>query len=453
LGLALGEGDSDSVAMDDAMPKLPRYVFRRANGSYRYKRNVPKELRPYILKDTLYRQLAGSYQEALANFPRVHREIEQLFEVERMRHPSERAEALIAANLGTVWADAAKAGQVGQEPDMLPLDEYMELADDLADSSLPKEVIERVRFANIAAPAMTLERAFFIYMSDKARSQSQREQKALAQRVDRLRRDVNACFGVNYWRYVALDKIRRRDATALRDYLMERVSGSSTQRMLNVVRAAVNHVIREEELDCKNPFASIAVPLGGGSKEDRLPLTEADMNVLLACYQSNPEAYALFVTLADTGARLAEIVGLERQDVDEEKQCLHIRPNGHRGLKTRNSSRTVPLSPRALKAMAPFLARVEQGDAPIFPRYAQERGNDRASAMLMKRLRGQISDKKKTIHSLRHRMKDRLRNTDCPEALSLAILGHSQNTIADNYGSGYALEKMRGALIRVWEGS
>ena len=146
-------------------------------------------------------------------------------------------------------------------------------------------------------------------------------------------------------------------------------------------------------------------------------------------------------------------MGLERQDVDEDQGCLHIRPNGHRGLKTRNSSRTLPLSPRALKAMTPFLARVEEGDAPIFPRYAQERGNDRASAMLMKRLRGQITDKKKTIHSLRHRMKDRLRNTDCPESLSLAILGHSQNTIADNYGSGYALEKMRDALIRVWDGS
>ena len=26
------------------MPKLPAYVFRRSNGSYRYKRNVPKKL-------------------------------------------------------------------------------------------------------------------------------------------------------------------------------------------------------------------------------------------------------------------------------------------------------------------------------------------------------------------------------------------------------------------------
>ena len=47
------------------------------------------------------------------------------------------------------------------------------------------------------------------------------------------------------------------------------------------------------------------------------------------------------------------------------------------------------------------------------------------------------------MHSLRHRMKDGLRNTGCPEAVSLVILGHGSKTVASNYGSGYALEVMR----------
>ena len=67
----MGEADSDSVAMDDAMPKLPRYVFRRANGSFRYKRNVPKELREIFGKDTLYRQLGNTVAEALKEYPYV----------------------------------------------------------------------------------------------------------------------------------------------------------------------------------------------------------------------------------------------------------------------------------------------------------------------------------------------------------------------------------------------
>ena len=49
-------------------------------------------------------------------------------------------------------------------------------------------------------------------------------------------------------------------------------------------------------------------------------------------------------------------------------------------------------------------------------------------------------------------MKDKTRNTNCPEAISQAILGHDTNTVAANYGSGYALEVIREALVKVWEG-
>ena len=70
--------------------------------------------------------------------------------------------------------------------------------------------------------------------------------------------------------------------------------------------------------------------------------------------------------------------------------------------------------------------------------------------MLMKRLRTVITDKKLTMHSLRHRMKDKLRNTGCPEAISMAILGHGTNTVAANYGSGYALDVMREHMEKVW---
>ena len=60
------------------MPKLPAYVFRRPNGSYRYKRNVPKKLREVVGKDTLYRKLGESYAEAMLKLPKVHAEIEAL---------------------------------------------------------------------------------------------------------------------------------------------------------------------------------------------------------------------------------------------------------------------------------------------------------------------------------------------------------------------------------------
>ena len=166
-------------------------------------------------------------------------------------------------------------------------------------------------------------------------------------------------------------------------------------------------------------------------------------------YASNPTAYALFVILCDTGAQLAEITGLEVKDVDLETRCLHIRHNGIRRLKTKTSERTIPLSPRAADCLREHKVGLSDAD-PLFPKYARPRGSDAASAMMMKRLRRQISDKKITMHSLRHRMKDKLRNTGCPEAISLAILGHSTNIVAANYGSGYALDIMREHMEKTW---
>jgi integrase len=154
--------------------------------------------------------------------------------------------------------------------------------------------------------------------------------------------------------------------------------------------------------------------------------------------------------LIDTGARLSEIVGLEVQDVDLQERSVTIKPNNIRGLKTKGSHRTLPLSQRAAETLQEHRKGKEDREA-IFPNYARPRGNDAASAMLMKRLRRAITDKKLTMHSLRHRMKDQLRNTGCPEAISMAILGHGANTVAANYGSGYALDVMREHMEKVWK--
>jgi len=48
-------------------------------------------------------------------------------------------------------------------------------------------------------------------------------------------------------------------------------------------------------------------------------------------------------------------------------------------------------------------------------------------------------------------MKDKLRNTGCPEVISMAILGHGTNTVAANYGSGYAIEVMREHMEKAWQ--
>ena len=429
--------------MDQKMPlKLPRYVFRRPNGSFRYKRNVPNDLRKVIPKATVYRQLGRTYDEALRALPKVHAEIEALFDRERRTTDSDRARLLVRERLGEV-SEAMFMGD-GVDPEWPDFDDFQELAEDV-ERFVPEGVAKQIRATTYKAPPLTLDRVLDDYAAYKDADQD----AGLRTRIERLRKDLATSMGKHRYNWTALDEVTRADANAFRDLLLARMAPNSVQRNLGVIKAAVNHALLEHDLDIRNVFQSVKIKGAGSSKNDRLPITDEQLKEIMPAFESSEVAKTLLIVLTDTGARMAEITGLEAKDVDLEGGVLHIRPNDRRGLKTKTSSRTIPLSPRAAECLKEHQAELSDTD-PIFPAYAQPRGNDKASAMLMKRLRSVITDKKVTMHSLRHRMKDNLRNTGCPEALSMAILGHSANTVAANYGSGYALGVMREAMEKVW---
>ena len=430
--------------MDKKMPKLPKYVFQRANGSYRYKRNVPVSLRQVIPKATVYRQLGTTYDEAIRRLPKVHSEIEALFDLERRTTPSQRALNLVRERIGAREAELFQAGVVDPEWDVT--DDFRELAMELK-GSVPDEVFRQIGNARIVPETLSLNKVLEEYYTFKCEDAAQ--DLPLKGRIARIRKDLVIVLGKNRVDFTDLKDITRADANAYRDFLLQRVAPNSVLRTIGVLKAAINHVLVENDLDLRNVFQGLKIKGAGSSKTDRLPVTDEQLATLLPVYATSPVPEALFVTLADTGARLAEIVGLEAQDLDLAKGCLNIRHNSIRRLKTKTSDRVIPLSRRAQELLRQHQDGLSD-TSPIFPQYARPRGSDAASAMLMKRLRTQVSNPKVTIHSLRHRMKDKLRNTGCPEDVSLSILGHSSNTVAANYGSGYALEVMREHLEKVW---
>ena len=426
--------------------KLPRYVFRRANGSFRYKRNVPLHLRALIGKATLYRQLGDSYKEAMQNLPLVHARIEALLEGEKEKSARDRSIEIIRGALGDEVADMVLANAVPEYSEIE--DALNELGKALHKQKLPSEIVEQVYSGKLRQEVITLETVLKDYVAYK--SDTPKAEKEITQRVERLRKDMQHIYGKQKLKYVSLSDISRQDANDLRDHLLSRVSANSAVRMLGVVRTAINYAIVEHSLNIPNVFTNLRIKGAGASKLDRLPLSDTQVVHLEPSYSNDTIAWALFVCLRDTGCRVSEIAGLRVKDCDTDKECLIIYPTPWRTLKTNNSQRSVPLSPEAIKA----LEEVSQGkdpEAPLFPQYAKERGGDNCSAMLMTRLRTVITDKKLTMHSLRHRMKDQLRNTGCPEAISMAILGHGANTVAANYGSGYALDVMREHMEKVWK--
>ena len=151
--------------------------------------------------------------------------------------------------------------------------------------------------------------------------------------------------------------------------------------------------------------------------------------------------------LGETGCRLAEIVGLELQDIDMENEVIHIRPNPIRRLKTRNSERILPLVGYAKVAMK--LALKHADERFLYPRYLND-GTCRAkyaSAALGKWLK---KDFGLTAHSLRHTFRDRLRASGCPLELIDQIGGWSSiGTIGSSYGMGYDLDAVREQLVGI----
>jgi integrase len=178
--------------------------------------------------------------------------------------------------------------------------------------------------------AMTLDQ-YEIYKSDTPKAA-----KEIGQRVERLRTDIKSVFGKQRLKYTPLTDITRQDANDLRDHLLSRVSANSAVRMLGVVRTAINHVIVEHSLTIPNVFTNLKIKGAGATKHDRLPLSDDQVVTLETAFSSNDTAWALFVTLMDTGARMSEVSGLRVNDCDLEAKCLHISPTSADALDAGN---------------------------------------------------------------------------------------------------------------------
>jgi hypothetical protein len=255
--------------MDQTMPlKLPRYMFRRANGSFRYKRNVPKDLRTVIPKATVYRQLGNTYQDALRALPKVHAEIEALFDLERRTTDEQRARELVRERLGERHQSMFIDGAV--DPEWPEYDDFQELAEEV-EHAVPKGDTRQLRAASSEAAPMSLSRVLEEYYTYKA----EESDNGLRTRIDRIRKDLILSLGKNRFEWTELKDLTRADANAYRDLLLSRMAPNSVQRNLGVVKAAINHVLLEHDLDLRNVFQAIKIKGARSSNTDRLPILKS----------------------------------------------------------------------------------------------------------------------------------------------------------------------------------
>jgi integrase len=247
-----------------------------------------------------------------------------------------------------------------------------------------------------------------------------------------------------------LQDYSRDNARAVRDALIPGHVTATTRRMLDSANAVINFGRREFEVECSNPFERLAIAGEGLDGKKRLPFTVKEITTIgAACRQMDDSIRWIVAIQLGTGSRLAEIVGLRREDMflDHEIPHIFIRPHAAlgRSLKTPGSERLVPLLGLALWAGRQALAAQDAGGW-LFPRYASD-GNIRAthcSNTVNKWIRSLGIPK--STHSFRHSMKDLLRDAGVARDMAEALLGHGSRSIADSYGSGFTIQRKSEAL-------
>ncbi|WP_169053171.1 tyrosine-type recombinase/integrase [Falsirhodobacter xinxiangensis] len=306
-----------------------------------------------------------------------------------------------------------------------------------------------------APPEPTLYDAKEFYLKERLKGGDQPEHREGAVRLERVYRRAVEALGDRAG--LPLTKFTWADGRALRDHLLaspknggkgKTLTPATAKRELGLLRTVVGMALKEFRLEGRaiNPFAGVAPSeaRSGGpieaevEKRRPLPLDVIEkMRAHLTATSTNPDGALIWRILTGTGCRLGEVTGLHVGDVVTDGEFPHIRVqwNEDRRLKTQVSIRSVPLCGDALAAAKEALELPREEHA-VFPRYAKHRGPDAASAILMKHLRKFTDDKRHTVHSLRHNMKDWLADAGVEEKTQNLLLGHTLGGIGDRvYGS------------------
>ncbi|TPQ31824.1 site-specific integrase [Cupriavidus pinatubonensis] len=443
-----------------------KYLWRKTpTGSYYYKRPVPKDVqgpggRRFVqvcLHTTDPKEAARKIQALAAKsdqeweHQRNPSRATTIAQATRMLHehgvdpsnPQEDPEAL------DVFFDMVE----GQLPERVREAHYDAYQEGLTIG--PKDIDQHLPPATAAALAMAQGRMSFL-------ASDCRDQYIQARaHTDRAVRAATIPFNylIELFGDRDIGKYKRAEANKYVQHLLsgghsssgKGIATTTVQRYITTLRAAWELAIKENELDLKNPWSAVEIPKLGKDAQKRESFTVPDYKTMYDAIDSRElDGLRCILTLvAETGARLGEIVGLPVSDCHLKASVpyIQLQPHPWRSLKTTQSTRKVPLTDRAVKAISKALQL--RGDSPyLFPHYTdgtvpKRSPADAVSQALNKWLRARGLPDGLTCHSLRHGMRDLMREVGCPDSVANQFLGWESEGQGAKYGAGYSLGQLR----------
>lgn len=380
--------------------KHPTYV-RKARNGYQLQRGVPKDVQPVIGK-TIWVESAGSTYRV-----------------------AQRLSPVFAAKTDRLIAEARNEVS-------LTGDELIDAVPDRFDLSDP-EVVEALLTGcdvEVEEGALTREQASryraILKGEEKPRDHLSKEeliQQAKALKAPAARTEMS-------WRSALDDFLAHaavthptaattQHAVAYRSWLLERLSPSTVKTRLAFL-SGLWSVLCELRPDSTHIFQGLNKRIKVvKSRKSEVTLTDPSK------WQGSGEQIEIFQFLYFTGARLAEIAGLQAEDLCEDR--ILIRPNESRPLKTESSERSIPIHPR----LQSLVIELRKKNGLLWPGQYQE-SNKRWGVNLSKPCKKIVGV---TPKGFRDRVATVLRANNMNEAVVVALLGHTPNSISMAYGA------------------
>lgn len=246
----------------------------------------------------------------------------------------------------------------------------------------------------------------------------------------------------------AIAEITRNDVVNFREQLQERIldkqiTPHTANKYLKQVGGMYNKIRRHYLLEVANHFEGMLFPENDPEKRDAFdPVFVQDRILQDGLFDDlNPQARGVIYLMTETGLRTSEACNLLPENIvlDVEIPFVRIEPK-NRTLKTKESSREIPLVGCALMAM--------KANPHGFPRYFDKEAS--LSALLNKAFaaRKLFANDKQKVYSLRHTFKDRLRHVPGVfDEIINKMMGHACEE--PDYGRGYTLSFKKDLLEKM----